>query len=421
MSQAEIRNAVVLVIDGLGAESLGPYGNTWIETDNFNRLAARSLIFDQSYAPGGNLEQAYHELWERGPTDPGESLPQKRNLIDTIAQLGASPTLITDDTQVESLKAANSFDRAIPVETIPAKRLANSIAETELANFFAHATQLLSQMEPGSFGWLHTRGLMGAWDAPYDLRKQLADVEDPEPPAFHNPPSLRFDLDVDEPDELLGMQQAYAAQVMLLDRFLGVILDLMDSDPVWNSTLFCLTSTRGYPMGEHGWIGHHESKSAFFNESVHVPLIICPPSYPALDESITGTRSVRNGSLTGIDWVSDCLLDWFADDLTRFSQRWSLVANSLPERKKEAIVLSDGDVFSIQTHAWKMIRRGDQFELFAKPDDRWEVNDVSRRCPQIVEALNALLEQSVESGTNAGRMGDPGDLDLPESLAERFE
>ena len=36
-------NAVVLVVDGLGAAMLGAYGNTWFETPNLDRLAARSL------------------------------------------------------------------------------------------------------------------------------------------------------------------------------------------------------------------------------------------------------------------------------------------------------------------------------------------------------------------------------------------
>ena len=47
MSRSEIRNAVVLVIDRLGADLLGAYGSTLFETPNFNRLAAQSLLFDQ--------------------------------------------------------------------------------------------------------------------------------------------------------------------------------------------------------------------------------------------------------------------------------------------------------------------------------------------------------------------------------------
>ncbi|MDG1872762.1 MAG: sulfatase-like hydrolase/transferase [Mariniblastus sp.] len=422
MSQIELRNAVVLVIDGLGAESLGPYGNTWIETDNFNRLAARSLIFDQAYAPGGSLDQAYELFWGAEPHVKPESPRQTgQNLIRDVAELGALPTLITDETQVEALKVANSFDQVIPVQSTPANQLANANAETEMANFFAQATQWLSRMEPGSLGWLHSCGLMGAWDAPFDLRQKLADPEDPEPPRFHLPPSLRFDVENDEPDELLGFQQAFAAQVTILDQFLGIILDLMETDPVWSKTLFCLTSTGGYPMGEHGWIGHHQSKSAFYNEAVHVPLIICPPDHPDFDDALTQTRSVRNGSLVGIESVSDYLRDWFADDLENFCNRWDSSTLSLPEVRKEAVVLRSDDTYSIQTHAWKLIRRGDQFELFAKPDDRWEVNDVSRRCPQIVEALDELLRQMVASGTEVGGLGGSGGLELPESLAIRSE
>jgi hypothetical protein len=30
-------------------------------------------------------------------------------------------------------------------------------------------------------------------------------------------------------------------------------------------------------------------------------------------------------------------------------------------------------------------------QLYVKPDDRWEANDVASRCPQIVERLSELL------------------------------
>ena len=46
-------------------------------------------------------------------------------------------------------------------------------------------------------------------------------------------------------------------------------------------------------------------------------------------------------------------------------------------------------------------------ELFAKPDDRWEVNDVASRCREVVESLQAALGQ-YELMLPTGRV-----LDLP--------
>ena len=44
-------------------------------------------------------------------------------------------------------------------------------------------------------------------------------------------------------------------------------------------------------------------------------------------------------------------------------------------------------------------------ELFAKPDDRWEVNNVASRCQEVVECLQDALMQ-YELTLPAGRVSD---------------
>ncbi|HAC90868.1 MAG TPA: hypothetical protein DCF63_09585 [Planctomycetaceae bacterium] len=43
-------------------------------------------------------------------------------------------------------------------------------------------------------------------------------------------------------------------------------------------------------------------------------------------------------------------------------------------------------------------------QLFAKPDDRWEVNDVSARCTEIVEKLRQLGPEFILAARNGERM-----------------
>ena len=53
-------------------------------------------------------------------------------------------------------------------------------------------------------------------------------------------------------------------------------------------------------------------------------------------------------------------------------------------------------------------------ELFAKPDDRWELNEVADRCAAIADELQQELLQLAQSI----RSGRPTDLPpLPEALA----
>lgn len=52
-------NAIVLVVDRLGAGYLGPYGNTWLETPHWNRLAARSALFEWALTDAVDLPTVY--------------------------------------------------------------------------------------------------------------------------------------------------------------------------------------------------------------------------------------------------------------------------------------------------------------------------------------------------------------------------
>lgn len=89
----------------------------------------------------------------------------------------------------------------------------------------------------------------------------------------------------------------------------------------------------------------------------------------------------------------------------------------LPEKTKEVTWTQSGKVNTLQTHAWKLITDGDRTSLYVKPDDRWEINDVSRRCPGIVEAMeNALTDL-----TATGAVCWPEGYELSSELADRQE
>ena len=70
----------------------------------------------------------------------------------------------------------------------------------------------------------------------------------------------------------------------------------------------------------------------------------------------------------------------------------------------DRLCLVAGAERAIRTPAWHF-RGGDEPELFAKPDDRWEVNNVATRCPDVVEGLQEALRQyegAISAGTVFG-------------------
>ncbi len=67
------------------------------------------------------------------------------------------------------------------------------------------------------------------------------------------------------------------------------------------------------------------------------------------------------------------------------------------------VVAGTGQERAIRTPAW-YLRKGEPPELYAKPDDVWEVNDVAVRCQEVVECLLDAadqFEQAVYSGSVA--------------------
>ena len=61
------------------------------------------------------------------------------------------------------------------------------------------------------------------------------------------------------------------------------------------------------------------------------------------------------------------------------------------------------------------IRDRDECELYAKPDDLWEVNDVSQRCPNEVRLFRELAEEVLKDQGGTGKDG----WRLPEDLVTR--
>jgi uncharacterized sulfatase len=79
-------------------------------------------------------------------------------------------------------------------------------------------------------------------------------------------------------DEWRKTIHAYDAEVAQMDAQLGLVLDEMDRQNLWKNTVVVFWSDHGQHLGEHEgtWL-----KNTLFEESLHVPLIVCAPGKPA--------------------------------------------------------------------------------------------------------------------------------------------
>lgn len=374
----EMANAIILVVDRLSAGYLGPYGNTWIETPCWNSLAARAALFEWCLADAVDLPTIYRSYWfghhalSRGPL--GSSLPE------AVARAGIHSALITDEPSLLELPGATAFVDRIAVKPATVDGPAVEIYQTRIAQLLATAAEHLQRMPEPFLAWVHARGMSGPWDAPIELRNQFADEDDPEPPTLIEPPQKRLDEGHD-PDELLGYQQAYAGQIALLDLCLEAFFEAARALPGWDRTLLVATSPRGYPLGEHGVVGGSETN--VYEEQTHVPCVARLP----LDRH-AGVRCrelVQPPDLCGGLWRMWGLA---ADGAPRWGQDLLAMLESESPTWRDRAASVSAAARALRSPAWLLVcRDGAPRELFAKPDDRYEVNEVASRCAEAADQL----------------------------------
>ena len=103
---------------------------------------------------------------------------------------------------------------------------------------------------------------------------------------------------------------------------------------------------------------------------------------------------VRSQSLVEPADLWATLLDWWAVDAPPHAPTalslLPIVRGQCSALRDRLCILGNPSQRAIRTPAWHL-RATAEPELFAKPDDRWEVNDVASRCRDVVEGLQAAL------------------------------
>ncbi len=387
-------NVMCLVIDRLHAGYLGAYGNTWVETPSLDRLAAEAFLFDQYLIDTPDLDRTYRSYWQGrhallrddGTEDRRPSLP------GLLRDSGLATTLLTDEPSVANHELALEFDDLVQLAPPRAVELADSMEQTHLAEFFARTVGWLESADAPFFLWCHAQGLGGVWDAPLEFGARYADVDDPDPRTSATVPCQMLEDDYD-PDELLVISQAYAGQISLLDECIGGLLEFLDAKSVVDETLLVLLSSRGFPLGEHRCVGPcGEGLNA---ELVHVPLMIRFPDRLG--------AAARSQSLTHPADVWASLLDFAgATDVAMPPGARSVIptvrGEDTPFRDRLA-VLGENGRRAIRTPAW-YLNDGPDPGLYGKPDDRWEVNNVADRYPELVDSMRGALDEFERSLTS---------------------
>jgi arylsulfatase A-like enzyme len=353
---------------------LGCYGNDWVATPDLDRLAAESVAFDQHVADS--------------PEPAAARPPRLRGVAE-----GRYPFPVPR-------KA--TADPAIRFEIIDG-----------LADFAGRTIEAVDRTlaDGQEVLWVDGPDLSPPWRLSGELLAVYAGEGGghpiPEPPVGLR----RLDL-----PEYTRLHDTYAAVVTAFDAQLGAVLDHLRQRGLFDGLLACVTARCGLALAEHGMVG--SARAWLHDELVHVPLIV---RLPAGEEA-----GLRIPALTQPVDLVPTFWEFLGRPVPMSHGRslWPLIrgkleavrpyaASGLRVGHSEEWLLRAPDLALLLPIS---VPAGDpprQPQLYVKPDDRWEVNDLAPRQPEQAEALEKTLRAFVEATMRPGPLEYPP---LPEEV-----
>ncbi len=380
---------LVVTIDLLPGWMLSAFGCSWVATPALDALAGRGLCCDRLLATTSDPHATLAAFAGRGPAS-SSAWP----LFEAAAVAGWPTVLVTDDPLLAATPPPLAAVRHVPAlaATVPA----DSAEETNLGRLFATAADTLAG-SGSRLVWCHAASLGVAWDAPLPYRERYVDPEDPPPPAGAALPAFPVDAATD-PDLVMGVRQVMAGQLTLLDECLGRLVAALEGRP--EGWMILVAGVQGMPLGLHGRVG--TAPLLPYGELVQLPAVLvdhrgrmAAQRYGGLliaaDLGATlcgliAMRSMTADSPPAADPRQGRSLDpRQGRSLAPLLDHWQG-----PDRDRVLCTTATGT--AVATPAWHLVLPADagQPQLFAKPDDHFELSDVANRAPAVAEELAKL-------------------------------
>lgn len=399
------RFAIFISIEGMGTNLIGAYGNSVAPTPCIDSLAGKAILLDQLWNDSSDPHQALSAWWtgvhgletleNSGLPSPWRQAMEQALLVTDSESLVENP--VTDAvSEVVFVQQPNESEASRDDQSEDESKL-----EGESKDITLHFEGLLqaalatwhARKDEFPVLWIHSQGLAGPWDAPYEMREMLCDEDDPKPPHGKQPLEL-FVNDRTDPDEIFQISCAVGGQSMAIDQAIGEFYETLKDLDVSSNCLLGIIGTNGFPLGEHGVVGAQPPK--LYSEVLHAPCILHPGNALPL--------GIRQGIILQPNMVGGMLNFWFDPSVDDQDLYESVLNSFFPTLDGETTtglaIAKDERSTYIKAPAWSMIvcqSDGAELstELYAKPDDRWEQNDVSSRAAVVVEKM-LLLGQRLE-------------------------
>jgi arylsulfatase A-like enzyme len=263
--------------------------------------------------------------------------------------------------------------------------------------------------------WLDIFSPHGPWDPPEPYRDRYVTID---PDEFES--GEEGDLvDVDESDdlaleeigilidvpagavgdvlseaELLRLRRTYAGTVTFVDKWLGELFSALHRTGCMKDTLVIFTSDQGEPLGEHGYV--RRFRPWLYEELMHTPLILRMPG-----GEFGGTR--HHALVQTVDILPTILsaLSAPASESAHGHDLLPLIRGQKKKLRDYACMGMDVEEFAIRTHMWHLVLPVEidpddpprATQLYRKPEDRWDQNDVIAAHAEVAEHLELVLRR----------------------------
>ena len=385
------RGAVVLTFDGVNTAFLGPYGNTWLATPGWNQLATSSLLMEQCLTPNTQAEEAFRDLW-------GGTTGQKM-LAEQLREHSVTSRLISDDEKVLQIARETGFSSVETMAIPSTTAAADDLEQTALFQQIDTALHRISSADHSTtVNWIHLLGMMGPWDAPPEMRDTLFDEEIGEAPTWISPSPITNQDPLDS-DDLLRWQVSYAAQIQVIDFCLQAVQNWLEAIPSSIRPLLIVSAPRGCNLGTHGSC---LDDATLWTDTAQVPLFVVDGEQ---------TRSLRSQGLASWLDIGPTLIDYMTgrSNADRRSLLHRIQQPGLTCRDR-CLLRSQHEV-GLRTEDWFLkLSTSSDLNLYIKPDDRNDINEISQKLGSITEQLCLALIELRDSKTGSPSTDIPGRL-----------
>jgi arylsulfatase A-like enzyme len=188
-------------------------------------------------------------------------------------------------------------------------------------------------------------------------------------------------------------RQTYSEVVAHLDSDVGSFLDFLAGRPEWERSLVTITSDCGAILEAQDAV--IAVRDVLSEDRVHVPLLVRVPG--AHDPSSRSSALVQTLDL--MPTVFDAL-DVENPSGVHGQSLLPIIRLQARSVRDHALMAATGRACGIRTSAWNLIQpTADGSEspaepqLFIRPDDRWNRNDVAKQFSDVAEQLKVTLRQ----------------------------